>query len=278
MVWTEAREEAQSWRWFSQLTPNSKGFGPHWEKSPSRASHKPSPLPSSSEGSSLNTPHLGEVTVVEGGQQEALGCLLVLASSQLGQPWGERRVRPSLPRGSLAPGTEVLAIEMSDTQECPQGTLRESGAREAGTAAGTAPGTHGRTTQMAAVRGSVRTPDHGSHTALCVGLSGTAATSVQGLRVCPAVRTVAHSWAAQGLTCGTLELGEDGLGLAVPLPTLLQRKEAYVNPSHPPLPQADPSDPCRGTARAYRREDEAHPRPAGRRKQAGSRLPLQSLG
>lgn len=36
----------------------------------------------------LLRPHLGEVAVIEGGQEEALGSLLVLACRQLGQAWG----------------------------------------------------------------------------------------------------------------------------------------------------------------------------------------------
>lgn len=45
------------------------------------------------------------------------------------------------------------------------------------------------------------------------------------------------------LTCGTLELGEDGLGLTVALPTLLQGKVAHVSnwcPHTLAIPGPDP--------------------------------------
>lgn len=54
---------------------------------------------------------------------------------------------------------------------------------------------------------------------------------------------------ARALTCSTLELGEDGLGLAVPLPTLLQGKVVHVSdrrPTAPLTPSPDPSPARRG--------------------------------
>ena len=47
----------------------------------------------------LLRPHLGEVAVIEGGQEEALGSLLVLACRQLGQAWG-RGGEKAEPRGA----------------------------------------------------------------------------------------------------------------------------------------------------------------------------------
>lgn len=60
------------------------------------------------------------------------------------------------------------------------------------------------------------------------------------------------------LTCSTLELGEDGLGLAVPLPTLLQGKMVHVSNQRPtasliPLP-GTPAQP---------EEDEVHQASSG---------------
>lgn len=49
----------------------------------------------------------------------------------------------------------------------------------------------------------------------------------------------------RALTCSTLELGEDSLGLAVPLPTLLQGKVEHVSHQNPPHPR-----PSRGAAPA----------------------------
>lgn len=41
-------------------------------------------------------------------------------------------------------------------------------------------------------------------------------------------------WHPRALTCSTLQLGEDGLGLAVPFPTLLQKKVAHLSNRCPP--------------------------------------------
>ena len=61
----------------------------------------------------------------------------------------------------------------------------------------------------------------------------------------------------EALTCSTLELGEDRLGLAVPLPTLLQGKGGHMS-HQPPHPGPFPGPAAAREGQGPTGEDEAH--------------------